>query len=608
MKSKFLFFFISIIILKYIQSDNNKTNYSIEINNNNDTSLNIIIDENSQENIININETQDIDGTIFSMQTSKDFDLNIKINGTSKNTLIILFYSHGCGHCIRFQPDYKKISEILKNNTNLKFSKIETKIYLDVLKKYKQISIQYIPKIYVYKNGNFIGFSEERKIEQIISFINRIHNFECNELISISELNKYINYKTIFSLDKENHFILGIFKNNQNNKLDKSFIINNFFELNTLNNEIVQNKNCYYFYYNENIGKKDDLNESNFYLNNILSNEDDNDKDNEKNNNLIYAYNYQRGLSTFSLFDSYLNFQNNSTQLNDYININKHIKIIQSKYKKFISNNYLYKYYYINNDEKLDKFENHNKNYFLFKFKTDKTYKLFISEINYILYLNSSLIDDYLFILVNISLSKKYFEHERIAFFNKHDFYPIEILRANELNKTNIENTIFEYIYRDQNNLLELQLDVTEKLIKSAKQWFLNLGKKKNETNDTIFNSENIEKKIKNSQIDIEQELIDEINKTIIEDKKAKNIEKDKKGNNENKKKKIEKNIQKYRRANSFEYKEEDEFGFNKKLIMFPFYLIIYSILYYFFYKYILMKYENKILYNRLPTEEPKSK
>ena len=581
MKSEFFFIFLSIIILNNIKSETNDSNFDI-----------IIDEEKIKSN--NENQTVDIDGTIFNIKTVKEFDLNIKINGTSKNTLIILFYSNNCGHCVKFHPVYKRISEALKNNTNLKFSKIEFTLYTEVLKKYTQINVPYLPTIYTYKNGNFIKYTElNREENNVISFINKIHNFKCNEILSFSEINKFINYNTIFSLDKEKHFILGIFKNDLSKNNEKSFVVNNFLELNTLNNEMLLNKNCYYYFLDKN-EKNNESNETNFYLNNILYNENNN----EENLNLIYSYNYQRGLNTFSLFNSYLNFQNNSTSLNDYNNLNKHIKIIQNKYKYFLINNYLYKYYYAEGGDKLDRFANYNKNYFLFKYKTESTLKLFKNEIKYILSLNNSLNNDYLFILVNITNNK--LESERIAFYNQHDFIPTDLLKESELNKTNIEYKVFEYIYRDQHNLIMSQLEMSGKIVKSAYNWLLNLIK--DDKNDTKDNNENIENEIKISEIDIEQELIEEINKTIIEDENSK-----KKENNENNKD-IEISIRKQRRRINLELNEEDELGFNKKLILFPFYLILYSVLYYFFYKYILMKFENKILYQRLPIEDPKNK
>ena len=586
MKPVYLFLLILIISLKNIQTDNEADEFlynNLDLENKND----------NLNKTHEMNETEDINGTILVIKSPKEFDLNIKINGTSKNTLIILFYSVNCIHCIHFQPVYKNISEILKNDTNLKFSKIEYSLFKEkhLADKYTQLNVDYIPMIYIYKNGNFLKYMGNREPDDVISFIYKIHNFECSEIASISELNNFINFKTIFSLDKEKQFILGLFKNSINSKFGKSYIINNYIELNTLNNQILQNNNCYYYFYDEKNEENRGVFENNIYLNNILSNE--NKDDNENNNYLIYAYNYQRGLNTFPLFNSYLNFQNNSTNINDFNNLNKHIQIIKNKYKLFINNNYLYKYYNIDKDYNLDNFANHNKNYYLFYYKTEQIYKFYLNEINYILSLNNSLIYDYLFILVNITLGTKYTDTERISYYNLQDFFPTEIVKTKDLNKTNIENKLFEHIYKTQNNLIESQSKTTERFMDMAKELWNFFTDNKTDNNTENKAGTDIEN-------DYEQELIDEINKTIIEDEKSKNKE-----NNNIDEKEIKKRIIK---RNKLLLNEEEELGFNKNLILLPFYLIIYSILYYFFYKYILSKYEDKIPYIRLPTEDPKTK
>ena len=547
---------------------------------------------------------------IYSMNSTKEFDLNIKINGTKQNTLMILFYSSGCIHCKHFHPIYKLISEALINNTNIKLSKIELLSAKGILKKYSQIRVPGVPMIYFYKNGNFIRYEGKRNQEEIISFINRIHNFECTEILSINELNKYINFNTIFSLDKKNQFILGLFKNKTNNKnnenLDKSFIINNFMELNSLNNDILLNKNCYYYFYDD---KKDNNNINNYYLNSILNNNINNDNYNN-NNYLIYSYNYQKGLNTFSLFNYYLNFRNNSSKIND-ININNHIKIIQNKYKSFIDDYYLYKYYYINETSDLNKFIHHNKKFFIFNYKDEDLHKLYINEINYILSINASLSKDYMFILLDINNINKINEKEGISFYDADNFSPNEIIKRNELNKTNILSKIFEYIYKDKNNLIESQFESSKKFvtqtINSVFNWILKLTNYDNTTNNSLLNNFNKNKEIEeenNTKIDYEQELIDEINKTIIEDNK--NKEKENK-ENINKNINIDINRIKKRRKNLELFKDEEELGFNKNLILFPFYLILYSFLYYFFYKYVFLKYQNRIYYKRLPTDDFKN-
>ena len=598
-------FFLIIIFISLYQTTKEDDNYTLLKD----------IDfekEDKEQNITNKDEEKKIiieDDNIYLMNSTKDFDLNIKINGTSKNTLIILFYSDSCIHCLHFQPIYKNVSKILKNNTNIKFSKIQLSSSRQILKKYKQLKVPGVPTVYIYKNGNFIRYEGEREPEKIISYIYKFHTFYCTEIFNITELSKFINHKTLFSLDKQNQFILGLFKNKENNKIiDKSFILNNFLELNTLNNDLLLNKKCYYYFYNLTNEKNNNINDINYYLNNILYNDNNDD---ENNNYLIYAYNYQKGLNTFPLFNTYLNFQNNSTKLNDYNNLNKHIKIIQNKYKLFIEDYYLYKYYYINDTDELNNYYHHNKKFFIFDFKSEGIHKLFVNEINYILSLNSSLNKDYLFVLCNITNNKKLSKKEGISFFDIEYFSPTQILDENGLNKTNIQYKIFEYIYRDQKNLLESELDYSDNFLlntfNSVYKWFLNLTNDENKTHDTNINiaEQNIQEKIENiSNIDYEQELIDEINKTIIEEnEKNKEINKNEKNINENNLKYIKKSNNNY-----YEFNEDEEMGFNKNLILFPFYLIIYSIIYFFFYKYILLKYQDKIFYSRLPTEDPKNK
>ena len=272
---------------------------------------------------------------------------------------------------------------------------------------------------------------------------------------------------------------------------------------------------------------------------------------------------------------------------------------------------FLYKYYYIkDNTHELRDFIHHNKKMFIFNFRSEGTHKLFVNEINYILSLNSSLTRDYLFFLCNITNNKKLSVKEGISFYDMNNFTPMPILDKTGLNKTGIDYKIFEYIYRDQNNLLKNQLDSSKafmnKTFKSVFNWILQLTKDDtNNTNNTNdINEQNIQKKIENvthPNIDIEQELIDEINKTIIEDNEK---------NKENEKKNYENHLKYFniRRKNLYGFNEEEELGFNKNLIMFPLYLIIYSILYYFFYKYILVKFNDNISYIRLPTEDQKNK
>ena len=530
--------------------------------------------EKNESEIIKEEDIEDmIEDDIYEMNSTKDFDLNIKINGTENNTLIILFYSESCIHCKRFLPIYREISEILKNDTNIKFSKIQFSLCEEILKKYSQIKIQGVPTVYLYQKGR---------------------NFKCFEISSLDELNTYINQDIIFSKDKEKNFVLGIFK--ESGEFDNNFIVNNFMEINTINSDIVMNKKCFYFFKNVKINAEY-INKNNFYLKHALY-----EKSGGFGDYLIYSYNYQSGLNSFNLFGTFLLLQNNDSKINEFNNnnenINKNIKIIKNKYKIFLNENFLYKYYYINNENDLKKFNYFDQKLFIFYFQTPELEKFYIDEIKYILSWNHSLISDYLFVLFNTT-TEKVDKYKRVSFFNIQDYENKMLLYKHELNKTNLESKILEYINKDRKHLLKSKMQVAQETIKSIYDWLSNLADKNNSQTNLV-----------NLNNDFEQELIDEINKTIIEDEKKQKLEEEKKinqsNNFENKNLKNLKNIQKRRKI--LDSIKNEDLGFNKNLVLFPLFLIIYSLLFFFCYKYVFNKFENKIFYKRLPTEDPKSK
>ena len=553
-----------------------------------------IIEKNESE-IIKEEDIEDIiEDDIYEMNSTKDFDLNIKINGTENNTLIILFYSESCIHCKRFLPIYREISEILKNDTNIKFSKIQFSLCEEILKKYSQIKIQGVPTVYLYQKGRFTRHEGPRNKENVMSFIDNIRNFKCFEISSLDELNTYINQDIIFSKDKEKNFVLGIFK--ESGEFDNNFIVNNFMEINTINSDIVMNKKCFYFFKNDKINKEL-IDKNNFYLKHALF-----EKSGGFGDYLIYSYNYQSGLNSFNLFGTFLLLQNNYSKISEFnnnnANINKNIKIIKNKYKIFFNENFLYKYYYINNENDLKKFNYFDQKLFIFYFQTPELEKFYIDEIKYILSWNHSLISDYLFVLFNTT-TEKVDKYKRVSFFNIQDYENKMLLYKHELNKTNLESKILEYINKDRKHLLKSKMQVAQETIKSIYDWLSNLSDKNNSQTNLV-----------NLNNDFEQELIDEINKTIIEDEKKQKLEEEKKinqtNNFENKNLKNLKNIQKRRKI--LDSIKNEDLGFNKNLVLFPLFLIIYSLLLFFFYKYVFNKFENKIFYKRLPTEDPKSK
>ena len=551
--------------------------------------------EKNESEIIKEEDIEDIiEDDIYEMNSTKDFDLNIKINGTENNTLIILFYSESCIHCKRFLPIYREISEILKNDTNIKFSKIQFSLCEEILKKYSQIKIQGVPTVYLYQKGRFTRHEGPRNKENVMSFIDNIRNFKCFEISSLDELSTYINQDIIFAKDKEKNFVLGMFR--ESGEFDNNFIVNNFMEINTINSDIVMNKKCFYFFKNDKINKEL-IDKNNFYLKHALF-----EKSGGFGDYLIYSYNYQSGINSFNLFGTFLLLQNNDSKINEFNNnnenINKNIKIIKNKYKIFLNENFLYKYYYINNENDLKKFNYFDQKLFIFYFQTPELEKFYNNEIKYILSWNHSLISDYLFVLFNTT-TEKVDKYKRVSFFNIQDYENKMLLYKHELNKTNLESKILEYINKDRKHLLKSKMQVAQETIKSIYDWLSNLADKNNSQTNLV-----------NLNNDFEQELIDEINKTIIEDEKKQKLEEEKKinqsNNFENKNLKNLKNIQKRRKI--LDSIKNEELGFNKNLVLFPLFLIIYSLLFFFCYKYVFNKFENKIFYKRLPTEDPKSK
>ena len=585
-------YFITFILLIYIKSEtiNTQEEFYNDNNMNNDSSIlsseeeynDLESDQYENEDIyINSNEEDIIDG-VYKIESLEQFNLNIKKNGTDGNILVILFHSKTCPHCIKFMPKYSRISEQLINNniTNIKLSKIEGSTISSITKKYNQINVNYFPVLYLYKNGIFILYNGGMNEKDVLTFIDRIGNFKCKEIMSYDELNKFINYKTIYSLDKNSQFILGLFKNYTSDSINK-FIVNNFININGINSYVINEKHCYYFFYDNNINNKNLIIKNNTYLNNIINNNFNEYKNmNENNNYLIYTYNYQKGLNSFSLFKTYLNILNDSKHnINISLSNNKNIKIIENKYRSFINQNYLYKYYYLNKDNKDDLFQQ-NKKIFIFSYSNNKTHKLFINTINKILNENLYLNDQYLFLLNKLDKNNPEGElgmklDDGVILFDLETLDDTNITETyDDLNKTYIEMKI---------------IDIVRKFNE----------KKFNDKNSNINDNINIDQKFNFSEED--EELIKEINKTIIED----NLRQQ---NNKDKTKHLGNHNKYYKSIDDLNIDNDDELNFERKLIMIPICLIIYSILYFYFYKYVLVVYSQKINYIKLSSDDYKMK
>ena len=525
-----------------------------------------------------------VEENIYEMKTFEQFDLNMKINGTKEeNALIILFYSPNCIHCKHFLPIYREISEALKNDTTLKFSKIQNTYIEEILKKYTQIKVAHVPTLILYQKGRYIRYEGTRTKEKVIKFIYQIKDFYCQEIATIDQLSSYINPKIIFSQDIDKHFILGIFKENEH--FDKNYILEKLVDFIYVYSDIIVNKKCYYFFKNDNISIND-IDKNNIYLRHVLKG-----KDNEINDFQLYSYHYHKGFNTFPLFNAYLQMQKNLTKIDDdfksaNVNNNKISKIIKNKFKLFLDENYLPKYFSFNDPyDAYNTLNEYERKMFIFYYETEELKKFYIDEINYIFSLNHSINSDYLFTLFNTT-NTKVDKKKRLTFISYENFDNIVLLKEGEINKTSVESKILEYIDKDRKH--EIKSETAQALIKNILGWITDLEKKLNNTKPR----------------DIEKELIDEINKTIIEDEKAQKLKQEKQKNESDVEDK--KNIEKRRKI--LESFKNEDLGFNKNLLVFPIILIIYSFLYFLCYKYILSKYDIKILYNRLPTDDPKNK
>ena len=274
------------------------------------------------------------------------------------------------------------------------------------------------------------------------------------------------------------------------------------------------------------------------------------------------------------MFKSYLNMINNTKiKVTPSVNNYKNIKIMERKYRSFINKNYLYKYYDFNEENKKIIYQQ-NKKLFIFLFSNEKVHKLFINTINKIVNFNSDLYNKYLFVLFS---NTKYKAEEEIGVDMENGVILFDLQTLDNINVTEPNDEL-------NNTYLELQIFNTIQFLDEIK----NKDDNKVEGNNIIFSNTSF------NFSDEDEELIKEINKTIIEDNlKQKNIE--------SKDKKVY-----YKTINNLNSNDDYDLDSNKRIIMIPLCLIIYSVLYYYFYKYILDKYSEKSIYNKLPLNDPK--
>ena len=591
----------------YTESNISETTFSLN-ETNNDQNLEFISEEEEEKE-------EFIKDYVHNITSLKEFDAYLEKNNQPEKTCLFLFYSETCGHCKRFAPIYKKIAlTLFEKDKNILLNRINVKLHDSILEKYPDLDIMGVPTVFIYRNEKFIRYDEENDYDVLLSFLNKLINYKCKEILSYAQFKNIFNDKTVYSLQNDKEFILGIFKYIPNST-QRNIISDNFILINADNFGLVNDNNCFYYFYNNEEKEKtsDDVNDlTDKYLEKLLTN----------NDNLIFSYNNQKGLNTFILFDNYMNLfmsqknfiQTSEQSLVNVTNYSKHFKefkiTFNEKYKTFIEDNYLYKYYKAN-EKNFGFFVGMKKKMFIFSYNNITQENIFITEINKLLAIDNTLNKNYLFILNNISsINDETFNESYnqfgVSFIDNENFVDKTIIDdINQLNITSLNEKLNEFIEKDKANYFKEQSEKTKNVVKGVfdiayniMNFFSGDTKKNNKENNDEKNE------ISDDFNEEDQELIDEINKTIIEDE-LKQKEKIKEKSTEKKSKK--KKVRKGQITTPIKYEDEDEIGFNKKFILFPLYLIIYSILYYLIYSKII-KCDKKSLYSKLPIFDDKTR
>ena len=455
----------------------------------------------------------------------------------SNKILVIEIYNKDCNHCKEFFPKYRNLSFMFKSLENFIFVKIEGEIYHIIVEKYNAIKVKGVPSLFIYDAKKFIKYNGFMEVENIFSFLFEKYEFDCKEINEGEYFNNFIDDYIRYSELRKNNYILGIFYRNE---LNEDNIINKFKLLNFRNKDIIKSNTCFYFFYDNNQYK------SKYRIQDFLF---------EHSKNSIIIYNYQKGINNFKLID----FEKFNENLTDNYSIN-----IDKLYTDFLLKNYLprtenIQSYQINNLYNLPQKS------FIFSFKTKDEVKYFQSLIKeiitYPIYNN-----DYIFILLDIS--KKINLKRSLSFILNSGLYFFEPGFQNERivierNKTiDLENNfkvedVLNYIDLEKKGKLPLT-----KIEEEEKKFVDMLNQLSKEFEEKISSLKNLTIN-KNKTLNNSNQINYNNNETNFE--KKTNITK----------------TQKFLRQNNIQNEEI----LNKTIILFPFYFIIYSILFFWIYK-----------------------
>ena len=172
----------------------------------------------------------------------------------------------------------------------------------------------------------------------------------------MEHFDNFIEENVIYSKEKEKQFVLAVFDKGNG---DKDEIVQYYNEMNIKNKDIMKSNMCYYFLYNDNeINLKSGLN--NKYILQFMLN---------SNKHFIFSYNYQKGINTYSLFDSELMTKGEAK------------KEIDVSYRNFLLDN-LFPFYETFSNDKLNELFDRKRKFVIFSYENEKEQRHFESLVS----------------------------------------------------------------------------------------------------------------------------------------------------------------------------------------------------------------------------------
>ncbi|XP_068200117.1 protein disulfide-isomerase A4 [Antennarius striatus] len=99
-------------------------------------------------------------------------DSNYDTFMAGKDTVLIEFYSPGCGHCIRFAPEYEKIAQTLKkSDPPIPVVKVDATVATELSERFE---VSGYPTIKIIKNGEPVDYDGDRTETAIVAFVKEV--------------------------------------------------------------------------------------------------------------------------------------------------------------------------------------------------------------------------------------------------------------------------------------------------------------------------------------------------------------------------------------------------------------------------------------------------